>query len=278
MMSDHLTNRGGIIDAQPAREGKAVSGLGSDTSSDRDLFEPIATARISSAIVDQVRELIRSGRLAAGDRLPSERELAEQFGVSRVTVRDALRSLEAVGLLTIKVGANGGAFLRAPSIADAGRGMSDMLLMAQLSPEDVAEARLMLEINTVMLAVRRAEQEDIDELRTICERSAALMADGEYDVHLSWDFHERLARATHNPAIEMIHHAFRGPLSMARARAREPASVAHRRTVQEHTELVDALEARDVERARVVLAHHLVRATNLEDRLGSLGIPGLPAS
>ena len=250
--------------------------IDTDAPSERDLFAPVATARISSAIVEQVRELIRSGRLSAGDRLPSERELAERFGVSRVTVRDALRSLEAVGLVQIKVGANGGAFLRAPSSADAGRGMSDMLLMAQLSPEDVAEARLMLELNTVMLAVRRAEQEDIEALRAICERSATLMAQGEYDVHLSWDFHELLATATHNAAIELLHRSFRGALSMARARAREPASVAHRRTVEEHTELVDALEARDVDRARSVLAHHLVRATNLEDRLSSLGIPGLP--
>jgi DNA-binding FadR family transcriptional regulator len=232
--------------------------------------------RISGMIVEQVRELIRGGRLVAGDRLPSERELAEQFGVSRVTVRDALRSLEATGLLDIMVGANGGAFLRAPSSAEAGRGMSDMLLMAVLTPEEVAEARLMLELNTMVLAVRRAEDADIKELRSICERSARLLVDGEYDVHLSWDFHERLATATHNPAIELIHRSFRGPLSMARARAREPASVAHRRTVEEHTELVDAIEARDAEHARAVLAHHLVRATNLEDRLGALGIPGLP--
>ncbi|HET9671965.1 MAG TPA: GntR family transcriptional regulator, partial [Actinomycetota bacterium] len=70
-----------------------MSDVGSEASPERDLFEPVATARISSAIVGQVRELIRSGRLSAGDRLPSERELAEQFGVSRVTVRDALRSL-----------------------------------------------------------------------------------------------------------------------------------------------------------------------------------------
>ena len=255
-----------------------MSDARSDVSSDRALFEPVATGRISKMIVDQVRELIRSGRLVAGDRLPSERELAEQFGVSRVTVRDGLRSLEAMGLLDVKVGANGGAFLRAPSSDDAGRGMSDMLLMAELSPEEIAEARLMLELNTVILAVRRAEPEDIQALRAICERSAELLVEGEYDVHLSWDFHERLARATHNAAIAMIHRSFRGPLSMARARAREPASVAHRRTVKEHTELVDALEARDAERARSVLAHHLVRATNLEDRLGSLGIPGLPSA
>jgi GntR family transcriptional regulator, transcriptional repressor for pyruvate dehydrogenase complex len=129
-----------------------------------------------------------------------------------------------------------------------------------------------------MLAVRRAEAEDIEALRAICERSASLLAEGEYDVHLSWDFHERLARATHNPALAMIHHSFRGPLSMARARAREPANVAHRRSVEEHTQLVEALEERDLDRARAVMAHHLVRAMNLEDRLESLGIPGLPSN
>ena len=174
------------------------------------LFEPVATARMSSVIVDQIRELITSGRLNAGDRLPSERELAEQFGVSRVTVRDALRIHRGGRVAQDQSRANGGAFLRAPSSAEAGRGMSDMMLMGQLSPEDVAEARLVLELNTVMLAVRRAEPDDIQALRSICERAASLLASGEYDVHLSWDFHERLAAATHNPALAMITARFAG--------------------------------------------------------------------
>jgi DNA-binding FadR family transcriptional regulator len=240
-----------------------------------DLFSRVTAGRISGMIIEQIRELIRQGRLVAGDRLPSERELAEQFGVSRVTVRDALRALEATGLLEIKVGASGGAFLRVPTSAAAGQGMADMLLMSALSPEDVAEARLMLELNTVVLAVRRAEPADLEELRDICRRSAGLLEQGEYDVHLSWDFHDRLAHATHNAAIELITRSFRGPLSLSRSRAREKTSVAHRRTVAEHTDLVDALEARDVERARSVLAAHLVRATNLEERLGSLELPGV---
>jgi hypothetical protein len=176
------------------------------------------------------------------------------------------------------VGANGGAFLRAPSSAIAGQGMADMLLMSELSVEEIAEARLMLEQNTVLLAVRRAKAADIAELRAICERQARLLSGGEYDVHLSWDFHDRLARATHNPAIEMITKSFRGPLSMAPVRALEPASVAHERTVAEHTQIVDAIERRDVEEARLAMAAHLVRATNLEERLGGLDIPGIVAS
>lgn len=132
----------------------------------------------------------------------------------------------------------------------------------------------MLELNTVVLAVHRADGTDVEELRSICRRSAELLEGGEYDVHLSWDFHDRLAHATHNPAIEMITRSFRGPLSMHRARAREVVDLAHERTVREHTEIVDAIEVRDADRARSVLAAHLIRATQLEDRLGWLGLDG----
>ncbi|MDQ3342889.1 MAG: GntR family transcriptional regulator, partial [Actinomycetota bacterium] len=67
------------------------------------VFRPISPGRISELIVDQMRQLILGGELSTGDRLPPERELAERFGVSRVTVRDALRTLEAQGLLEIRV-------------------------------------------------------------------------------------------------------------------------------------------------------------------------------
>jgi GntR family transcriptional regulator, transcriptional repressor for pyruvate dehydrogenase complex len=246
-------------------------GTGPKEAAGPDLFTPIVPGRISGLIVDRIRTLISEGRLAPGDRLPSERELAEQFGVSRVTVRDALRALEAGGLVEIKVGANGGAVMRAPTSEVVGQGISDMLLMAALTPEEVAEARLLFEAHTVHLVVERATDEDIADLHRICRRSAEALEAGDYDVHLSWEFHERLARATHNHAIELLTRSFRGPLSMARARAREGANIAHERSVHEHTELAAAIEARDAERARRVLAAHLARATNVRARLSTLG-------
>ena len=69
------------------------------------MFAPISVTRASSSIADQIRQAIVTGKLEQGSRLPPERELAEQFGVSRVTVRDALRALEAMGLLEVRVGA-----------------------------------------------------------------------------------------------------------------------------------------------------------------------------
>src|SRR3954453_4795296 len=91
------------------------------------LFKAVSSSRVSQLIVDQIRLLLKEERLQPGDRLPSERELCVQFGVSRVTVREALRSLEASGLVEIRVGARGGAFVTAPSSRRVGEGLADLL-------------------------------------------------------------------------------------------------------------------------------------------------------
>src|SRR2546423_5618457 len=128
------------------------------------LFAPVSVARASSSIADQIRQAIVTGKLAQGERLPPERELAEQFGVSRVTVRDALRSLEAMGLLEVKVGARGAAFVTAPTGSKVAQTMSDMVLMSATTPEEIVEARLIVELGTVTLACARATPEDLAEL------------------------------------------------------------------------------------------------------------------
>src|ERR687883_979020 len=106
------------------------------------LFAPVSVARASTSIADQIRQAIVTGRLNEGERLPPERELAEQFGVSRVTVRDALRGLEAMGLIEVRVGARGGAFVTVPSGSLVGQTMSDMMLMSAVTPDEIVEARL----------------------------------------------------------------------------------------------------------------------------------------
>src|ERR671934_449313 len=125
------------------------------------LFAPVSVARASSAIADQIRAAIVGGKLQPGQRLSPERELAEQFGVSRVTVRDALRALEAMGLIEVRVGARGGAFVTVPSGAVVGQTMSDMMMMQAISPEDVVEARLAVELGTVTIACSRATDDDL---------------------------------------------------------------------------------------------------------------------
>jgi len=94
------------------------------------MFTAVSPNRMSEAIVDQIKTLIRTNRLRPGDRLPSERELCERMGVSRVTVREALRILEAGGLVEIRVGARGGAFVTTPSSERLGAGLADLINLA----------------------------------------------------------------------------------------------------------------------------------------------------
>lgn len=236
------------------------------------MFTPVSAVRISQEIVEQIKEAIVSGDLRPGDRLPSERELTEQFGVSRVTVRDALRILEASGLIEIRVGARGGAVVTAPGAAMVGEGISNMLLLSALSPAEVTEARMVFELGTLSLVCERADDEDFADLLAICERSQAALADGTYHVDLSAEFHTRLARCTHNAAIEMILDSFHGPLLMSLRRAKEAAPEMGDPGVEEHYKIVRALQDRDAERAHRIMLEHLGRTAN---RLGVTLIAGL---
>src|ERR1700754_728063 len=166
-----------------------------------DIFSRVNPGRASEMIVDQIRLLIRDGQLKPGDRLPAERELGEKFGVSRVTVREALRGLEANGMVTIKVGARGGAFVTAPTSARLSEGIIDLLALSELTDKEVTEARQILELGIIPMVCERATDEDINDLLAICDRGDEAAENGAYPMSLSAEFHPRVARASHNKAI-----------------------------------------------------------------------------
>jgi GntR family transcriptional repressor for pyruvate dehydrogenase complex len=252
--------------------GDAVGHPGDDQLSDASvtlLLRPVVGGRISEEIVAQIIALIRTGQLRPGDRLPPERDLAQHFGVSRVTVRDALRVLEGRGLVEIRMGARGGAFVTVPSTELVSEGLRDLVTMTALSPEDVVEARLIMELGIVDLVLANATDADLAGLRELCATAQEAVERGQYDTELSTEFHARLAAATHNEAVAKLSETFRGPLRLALVRAREGkeegAQVAHRRSVDDHVAILDALNRRDRAAVRRRLADHLVRATNLQD-------------
>ncbi|WNI18449.1 FadR/GntR family transcriptional regulator [Actinacidiphila sp. ITFR-21] len=223
------------------------------------LLSPVTDRRISALIVDQVRALIHEGRLAPGDRLPPEREMCERFGVSRVTVREALRVLEAGGLVQIRVGAHGGAFVTRPTSDRVGASITDLLALSSASASDVTEVRTVLEVGIIPLLCRTADDEDIAALEAICERQETCLAGGSYDVALSAEFHTRLAASTHNTAFEMLIHTFHGPLLLAPAAARQTAPEMGRRGVEEHRALISAIRADDAAAGERIMREHLSR-------------------
>ncbi|MGH3344731.1 MAG: FadR/GntR family transcriptional regulator [Carbonactinosporaceae bacterium] len=240
------------------------------TTAPDDLFRPVSQGRMSGVIVDQIRLLIRQRQLRPGDRLPSERDLCERFQVSRVTVREALRILEASGLIDIRVGARGGAFVTAPSSVRVGEGITDLMTMSSLTAPEVTETRLVLELGIIPLVCERATVQDIHDLRTICTRQEHALDDGDYRVSLSAEFHIRVAQAAHNGAIELLVKSLRQPLLMSLERAHVGAPMGGQ-GVHEHTAFVDAVEAGDADKAATIMGDHLRRTAS---RVGAVGQAG----
>lgn len=224
-----------------------------------DIFHRVSTERASAQIVQQIKSAIRDGTLKVGDRLPSEREMAEQLHVSRVTVRDALRILEARGLVNIRVGARGGAFITAPLGSVVSEGLGDLLALSDLSGHEVTETRRVLEVGAVPLVCERATDEDVADLERLCDEGEQAVASGSYDMAMSAEFHMRLARATHNQAVVMLMEVLQDSMLTSLQRAREAAPQMGVRGVEEHREIVEALKAGDIEKARAIMDEHLKR-------------------
>jgi DNA-binding FadR family transcriptional regulator len=222
-------------------------------------FAPLPATRTSAVIVGQLRNMIRSGALPIGSRLPPERELCEQLGVSRLSLREALRALESTGLVEIRLGSHGGAFVTAPTAGSAGQGITDLLSTSGLSAVNVTEARILFELGVVLpLAVERASETDLRDLRALCDEEEQARNLKTYDVAVSFGFHLRVARASHNPAVSMIMESFSDAILMSMREARHEGNSG----AAEHRAFVDAIEAGDAGAARQIMASHLQRTAD----------------
>lgn len=222
-------------------------------------FRRVTVGRVSEEIAEQIKRAIRGGQLVPGDRLPPERELTRRFGVSRMSVRDALRTLEAAGLIEVRVGARGGAYVRAPGSEVVEEDIANMLMLASIPPRDVTEARMIIEVGIVPLVVERADDADLELLARICEESREALRAGRYSAELSARFHIAFARASHNAAIQVLIESLRGPLVTSLERAREISSTVGASGVREHVALFRAVRRRDVDGAIDIMTRHLGR-------------------
>ena len=128
-------------------------------------------------VLEQLREAILSGRIRPGDRLPGERQLCESFGVGRPTLREALRSLEATGMIEVRPGKGGGSYAVTPSESTVGAALSALLSLRGASPEDLAEFRVDFEGENAAWAARCADAADISALQAIVAEAGAVAED-----------------------------------------------------------------------------------------------------
>ncbi len=162
--------------------------------------------RAYEEIAALIRSELAAGHLGVGSRLPSERALAEQFGVSRNTLREALRSLEHAGLVQLHKGAQGGAFIAQRSGQAIATGLQDLFSLGAIQPAQLTEARIWLEAVVVREACRRATPDDIEHLRRNVDETAAAMAAGDFPrrAEKNIEFHRILARMTGNPIMVVV--------------------------------------------------------------------------
>jgi len=231
------------------------------------MFERVRVTRASEDVVEQVKSAIFSGRFSPGERLPSEREMAEQFGLSRMTIRDALRILESAGMVEIKLGAAGGAFVREPNLDPFHNSLSSMLRFKKATILELAEARKIVETATAELAAQRATAEDLEALRRAVDSAKIAREEGDphYMPH-SVDFHVALARAARNHVLNLTVNSFRTLLANVLEKLLPTPDMAER-ALHDHWEIYKAVEARDGAKARRLMAEHL---SYFEDKVRAL--------
>jgi GntR family transcriptional regulator, transcriptional repressor for pyruvate dehydrogenase complex len=228
---------------------------GSLTRADEAVFRPVREGNAFEETVERLLQAIKLGVVVPGERLPAERELAEQLGVARISLREAIRQLREDGYVEVRRGASGGTYvteLRRPAEAWRARMREQVGEM-----DDILDFRIALETETAVLAARRHTKSSlvpvrdaVDALHDVIGRTAFRQADSR--------FHVALARAARNERLEEAIESARSELFSPRDLLpfREPVE----ETLRDHRAVYDAVRAGDAEGAAEAMRAHLERS------------------
>ncbi|MGE0388085.1 MAG: FadR/GntR family transcriptional regulator [Gammaproteobacteria bacterium] len=205
-------------------------------------------------VTARIRDLVHEGSLKPGDRLPAERELARRLGIGRPALREALRALESAGLLELRKGKTGGAFISAGRPSVMADNMSDLLRVGSVSIPELFEARIWIQTALVRAASERATEQDLQALEENVAGARRLHDAGDVQrrIQANIEFHNLLAQAAHNPVMVVIVRALTDALHRLVAQVGSeppPDTFAVRRR------LVRALRAHDTDTAAEAMAH-----------------------
>ena len=204
--------------------------------------------------MQQFHSMIREGVLQHGARLPSERLLADQFKVSRSSVREAIRSLELQGLVVSRRGA--GTFINTENLESVVALIATTLSSGEETLQEIFEVRHLLEPQIAAVATQRATLEEIERLEEILEGQQQQISRGQTGVDADTAFHFALASATHNSALIKVVSAVEDILRLSRDYSlQEPGRP--ERSLASHRQILNMVETRDAEGAKQAMDHHL---------------------
>lgn len=227
-------------------------------------FTPVQKVSAYESIVLQIESAIASGDLTAGDRLPGERKLMADFSVSRATVREALRVLQATGVIESRPGDPRGPVISHYSPRLLEKSMSQLARLDSVSRVEVLQFRLLLEGSATRLAARNRNEADLDLIRTRHrELEASILADGAtfFSEHVS-RFHASIRRASGNQLIEICGNVIGGitaELMVRRLHTDADQLAIVQRSALDGARLVEAISARDAEGAAAIQVANIYR-------------------
>jgi DNA-binding FadR family transcriptional regulator len=218
-------------------------------------FAPLRPQSLSGRIASEIREALFSGKIRSGDFLGTEASLADQFGVSRMASRDALRSLAATGIVEVRQGAGGGVRVAKGNLERFGDALAIQLQLLGVRDLEVVEAQMALEAMAAELAARRATSADRKRLHGLVDESAGLVGAPAAFTESALGFHLAIAEASHNrilvAQLTALHHVLR-PLY-----ARRTTGAVATRVVQAHRKLLERIDSGDARGSRESMCLHL---------------------
>ncbi len=223
-------------------------------------FRAVRKSRISEEIIEQVRDLIVSGQMKPGDRLPAERELAQQLNVGRSTVREAIRVMESMGLLTVRAGE--GTFLVASTGETHADSVTKAFLLSWDNQHNFFEVRRVIEPDLAALAARRATPEQIEKMRALLAEQEAEIRRGGNGMKADTAFHDLLAEASGNEVLVRIMDGLMDRLHETRESSLRTAG-RPAQSLRQHRRILAAIEARDPKAAEKRMVEHLRIMENL---------------
>jgi len=225
---------------------------------------------VKDQALEQLKRYIQLSNVKVGQRLPSERELAERLGIGRSSVREALKILEAVGLVETRVG--DGTYVTAQAGASFGRTIGFSLAAWGGTLIEIMDARQMIEVAAARVAAQRSTDDDLAALRAEVERMEATI-DSDPQAYLAADmnFHRLIGRATHNQLVAQIITYLIDMLERLLKEADQLSSKVTDEGKATHRAVLDAIISRDPEAAAKAMLRHQKYAAELWRAVLSLG-------
>ncbi|MFZ5648153.1 MAG: FadR/GntR family transcriptional regulator [Bacillota bacterium] len=224
------------------------------------MFQPVVTEKSSKSqrIVAQIRELFSDGKIKPGDKLPSERELAGIFNVSRTSVREAFRTMAALDMVEIKIGS--GVYVKEAMLHSVINNVADNIVISREEVNSLFEIRKVLETHAAAWAARRATEKEIDDLAGLIQevKKASLSKKIDLSLAMEYDkkFHSTIIKVSHNQVLVKIMSAMFDVLD----RVRTKIAVVPGRAVQsinDHEAIAQAIAAKDPVKAMEAMHNHI---------------------